>query len=864
MARAANMTPHSAPRRRALPPWAGRAPALLLVLLALAPGTSTALDPTRALTQYVHDRFTDRQGLPENSVRALLSSRRGDLWIGTDEGLARFDGTRFAVYDRRTAPVLGSNLVYSLSEDARGAIWIGTMNAGVYRLEDGSLEAASFSARLPSQQITSLLDDRQGTLWVGTRGGLARVAGGELRVFTPEDGLPSAEVKTLARLRDGRIWIGTNGGAAVLEGGAIRVGPAELRGVIVTAIAEDGDGVWFATDGRGLARLARDGRVEFLGATENVPAEVHSLFLDRDGNVWLGCDEGLLRLTRGKAERFVRRGGEEPLRTWAITEDREGNLWTGTEGGGLERLRDGDFVTFGVEEGLPHEVTTTVLEDTDHNLWVGTYGGLSLAAGGDLNRLRTVVSGRRPVISLADDRRGTLWVGFLDGALSKFRNGALSPVVSPAPGRSVSALTVEQDGTVLAGTFQGLFRLEGAKLVPDDDRGLPAGVRVNVLSSAPDGALWAGLEYRGAYRREPGGHFQPVSGLPPGHDVNDFLADRDGTVWIGTLGAGLWRWRAGSLRGVTTRQGLFDDVIWRILDDGIGHLWLTSNKGVFRVDRTGVEAVLDGQATTVTSSAYGVDDGMRSRECNGGVQPSGWRTENGRLWIPTVKGVSVVDPRRLRPAAVAPVVIDRVVVDGAERPGSAGIVLGPGTARLTIGYAALAFSAQGSIRFQYKLEGHDQAWIDAADERIASYTDLPPGKYLFQVEARVAHGVWGEAAVLPIEQRARLTDMPWFRALVMVLVLAAVGLGAAARVRQLRMREAVLEMRVQRALASIRQLEKLLPVCAWCKKVRDDEGYWKGIEVYLHDRGVVDVTHAMCPDCLARHYPENPELPSSK
>ena len=830
--------------------------AALLASTALAPRVSLALDPARALAQYVHDRFTDRQGLPENSVRALLFSRRGELWIGTDEGLARFDGGRFTVYDRRTSPALGSNLVYSLSEDAEGAIWIGTMDAGVYRLESGVVTAASFPKPLPSQQVSSLLDDGHGTLWVGTRRGLARVAEGKMAVFDTTSGLPSDEVRAIVRLRDGRICIGTNGGAAVVEGGAIHPGPAELHGMIVTAILENGDGLWFATDGHGLARVPRSGQLEFLGTAENVPQEVHSLFLDRDGTVWLGGNEGLLRLKKGRAERFVGRGGEEPLRTWAIAEDREGNLWTGSEGGGLERLRDGDFVTIGMEEGLPHEVSTVVLEDSDKNLWIGTYGGLSVAKGGDLERLRTVVTGRRPVTSLADDRSGTIWFGFLDGALSKVSNGVLSQVVSPTPGRAVSSLTLSQDGTVLAGTFQGLFRLDGTELVPEGDPGLPARVRINGLSWAPDGALWAGLEFRGAYRRGPGGHFERVEAIPPGHDLNDFLIDNDGTVWMGTLGAGLWRWRAGKSEGVTTRQGLFDDVIWRVLDDGLGHLWMTCNKGVFRVDREELEAVLDGRAAAVTSWAYGIDDGMRSRECDGGVQPSGWRTVDGRLFVPTVKGVSIVDPARLKPAPVAPVVIDRVVVDGAERPSPVALKLPPGSARLTIGYSALAFSSPESIRFRYRLEGHDRDWIDAADERIATYTNLPPGRYRFYVEARVAHGTFGEAAVLPVEQQARLTQMPWFQALISVLAFAAVGLGALVRVRQIRAREVALQFRVQRALADIRQLEKLLPVCAWCKKVRDDEGYWKGIEVYLHDRGVADVTHAMCPECLARHYPE--------
>lgn len=844
------------PRRAAARSSPGRS-LYVTALLWLAAGPAPALEPSRTLSQVVHRRFTDREGLPANSVRALLASRRGDLWIGTDEGVARFDGLRFTVFDRRSAPALGSNLVYALSEDPSGAIWVGTLDAGLYRLDAGRLSPAPLPAPLPSPQIRTLLDDGKGTLWIGTRKGLARLSGGTLATYGAAEGLPHPDVRGLALDGTGRLWVGTGRGAVVLEGGRLLPGPAALAGVAVTAIVEgaEPDERWFATDGRGVARQA-GGTLSFLGPADGVPLQISFLARDRSGSIWLGGDEGILRLRGGKVERFDPRDGTDPLRAWAAAEDREGNLWTGSEGGGLELLRDGDFVTLGAAEGLPHDFTTAVLQDRGGDLWIGTYGGLAVAPGGDPARLRTVLRGRRPVISLADDGRGTIWVGFVDGGLARVRDGAVEAVVPPSPGRAVSALAIAPDGGVLAGTFLGLFRLEGKALVPASDGGLPAGIRVNALAWAPDGALWAGLEFQGAFRRPAGGRFERVEGgPPPGRDVNDFLVDADGAVWMGTLGAGLWRWQAGRGAGVTTQAGLFNDVVWRILDDGLGHLWLSSNKGLFRVDRAEVEAVLGGRASALASSAFGTDDGMRSRECNGGFQPAGWRAADGRLWIPTVKGVAFADPSRLKPVLAPPAVIDRAVVDGVERPGPAALALAPGTSRVVIGYSALAFSRPERVHFRYRLAGYDRDWIDAAEERTATYTNLPAGRYQLLVQARVSHGSWGEQAGLSIEQRPRLAERPWFWPLGGALLLAVAGLAFAARVRRLRAREAELQVRVQRALADIRQLEGLLPLCAWCKKVRDDAGYWKGIEVYLRDHGVADVSHGMCPDCVARHFP---------
>jgi ligand-binding sensor domain-containing protein len=455
---------------------------------------------------------------------------------------------------------------------------------------------------------------------------------------------------------------------------------------------------------------------------------------------------------------------------------------------------------------------------------------------------------------------GALWLGSVDGALSRLRAGALERVVAPAPGHGVASLAIASDGAVLAGTFTGLFRLDGRRLVPDGE-GLPDGVRVNALSWAPDGALWAGLEYRGAYRRARGGRFEPVPGGPaPGHDVNDFLFDADGTVWIATLGAGLWRWRAGSAEALDSTRGLFDDVVWRVLDDGRGHLWMSSNKGVFRVDRAEAERVLESRTGAVTTAVYGVGDGMRSRECNGGVQPAGWRASDGKLWFPTVRGVAVVDPAQLRPAPTVPVMIDRAVVDGLEQPSPAELTLGPGTARLVVGFTALAYSTPQRVRFRYRLERQDRGWNDAADERTATYTNLRPGRDRFLVQARVGDGPWGATAALPIDQRPRLAQTAWFWAVLSAGALLLVGLGVAGRIRASRARERELRERVQVALADVRRLQGLLPICAWCKKVRDDAGYWKAIEVYLQERGS-EFTHAMCPECLSHYYRDDGDGP---
>jgi ligand-binding sensor domain-containing protein len=666
-----------------------------------------------------------------------------------------------------------------------------------------------------------------------------------------------SEVLALARAPGGALWVGTADGAVAVEGGRVTATPAELRGERIIAVAVGLDGTaWFATERKGLAQRAPGaGAMRFLTTRDGLPGGLRLLFVDQRGTTWVGGEGGLARLRGGRAELLQSPEGTVPLRAIAMAEDREGNAWCGFEAGGLRRLSDSDFINLGSAEGLPNEVATTVLEDARGDVWIGTFGGLAVAPGGDPARLRTVVKGRTAVLALVDDGRGGVVFGQSDGALGRVARGEVRWLAEPTPKRGVLSLLVEPGGGLLLGTVAGLFRLEAGRLALEPRTGLPDGVRINALARGADGALWAGLELRGAWRRPPGGRFEPVAGPPADHDVNDLLLEPDGSAWIATLGAGLWHVRGATARAITTAQGLADDTVWRVIADGERRLWLSSNKGLSSIAREELLALVEGRVGQVTPSTFGAAEGMRSRECNGGIQPAGWRSADGRLWFPTVKGVAVVDPARLRAPAVPPAYLDRLVVDGMEQPATGAVRLEPGTRRLQVGFGAPAFASPGRVAFRFRLAGFDPGWVDARDERVATYTDLPPGRFRFELQARIGGGPWGEPAALEIERRPGLVERRWFWP-GLVMLAATLGLaGFGLRLRRLRANEVELQRRVDQAIGDLKRLEGMLPVCAWCKTARRDPAYWTRIETWLQEHDRADVTHALCPDCQARYFP---------
>ena len=745
---------------------------VLLLLLLGASSAALALDPSIPLRQMVVDSWQTSDGLPLNSATAIAQTADGYVWVATEEGLARFDGVRFEVFDRDRVPQLGTNTVNALSVGRSGALWIGTAESLV-RMEGGRFTAYGRAEGLPRGAIWAIAEDQGGRVWVGTDGGgLASLRDGRLVPFTTRDGLAADSVRALLSGRDGSLWVGTRNGLSRLRGSEVTTYRAAdgLPGPYVTSLWETGKGdLWIGTNGGGLARLS-GGRFTVYGVGQGLPvATVLSVLEDHDGTLWAGTNGGgICRLAGSRFECLSTREGLPGDLVYAMAEDHEGGLWLGMTGGGLARLREGQFLTWGKKEGLSSDVILPILEDPSGVVWIGT-------AGGGLNRLeagRVTVLGSRDglphavVLSLASDPSGGLWIGTAGGGLTRYDGRRFTTFTTRDGLRSnlVQAILVAQDGSVWAGTNGGgIGILRGGRFstlgIPD---GLPTDTVVSLLE-ARDGTIWAGTT---------GGLVRIVSGRvaaveAPGLTGRSILAlheSSDGAVWVGTIEGGLSRVLNGCVSTIWKRDGLPDDIVGTLLEDGAGNLWMASNKGVFSARRSDLDAVAEGRARTVRCVSYGIRDGLRTTECNGGFTPSGWRGADGRLWFPTGKGASVLDPSRLRGDRLPPPVrIETFLEDGRAADTGKPVAVGAGARNLEIRFTAPSFVAPHAVRFRYRLTGFDQAWVDAGTRRTAYYTNVPPGEYRFDVTACGPDGVWnGEGASLGLAVAARFRQTPAF------------------------------------------------------------------------------------------------------
>jgi diguanylate cyclase (GGDEF)-like protein len=783
---------------------AGTASVALTWTLLVTPGPAVALDPTKALTQYVQNIWRVEEGLPHNTVRAIRQTRDGYLWLGTFGGLARFDGVRFQVYDR-TNSVLTNNEIRCLHEDAQGVLWVGTSGGGLYRLENGQLHKDT--RPIESQTINAILSAPDGSLLVGTGNGLYRLSGaGRVERFTTESGLWGNTINALAQSPSGKIFAGTENGVSVLQGNSVTKGPQSAHSdkAVLSVLLDRAGNLYVG--GRTIERYSPSGDRTLAIAASDLGA--FTLFEDKDGVIWVGLyGGGIGRLEADALKTYRQEQGFLDRRGLAITEDREGGLWIGTRGG-VVQLREGTAVTYSLAEGFAGNIARTVFEDKDGAIYVGFEGGVSRFFEGNVTNITTREGLPHSVVKgVLRDRAGHLWIG-TDGGLAEEIAPGQFRVHTEEDGlpRVPKSLYEDRSGRLWVGGDGGIGYLEnGRGRIPEAS--LPLSVAsVQSLYEDRDGWLWIGTLNHGAWRlKNDVLERVPLLGLTS-IGVRSFFEDPEGAFFVGTIGSGLFiRPTGGNFRQLTTAEGLGDDSVWSILDDGHGQVWMSSDRGVFRVPKRELIEYAAVKAKAVKVNVFvGSGSGLKSRECNGGGTPPGLIARDGRVVVPTGAGVAFIDPSRLvsnappPPARIEEVVADRVLVSTSGES-----VIPPGRRDTEIHFTGLSFLSPANLRFRYRLAGHDNDWIDAGNRRVAYYGGLTPGRYEFRVLASNDGATWSPAE----DMRVIVVKPLWYQTMTFKVGAGAVVLSLLAGAFAWRVRLLNVRARELSALVSSRTAE---------------------------------------------------------
>ncbi|HEX8264817.1 MAG TPA: two-component regulator propeller domain-containing protein [Pyrinomonadaceae bacterium] len=738
------------------------------------------LDPDRAMSQYTHDYWGTGQGFAGGPVYAIAQTKDGYLWLGTEKGLIRFDGSRFVFFHPDQRNKSETETVTGLAVDAEGSLWIRMRSPKVFRYREGKFEDVFASSKEGSYRITAMSRAETGDILLSKfEKGLYRYGKENFEDILEKRQLPPSVIISLAETKAGVIWMGTS------ELGLFRLG--ERRSLIRASdglrdrkinclLPDENENLWVGTDsGIALWDGARIVEPELAAGLKN--SRVLKILKDNQSNLWVATEsDGLIRLNRnGQVSTKAFNFPSSKMAT-ALFEDREGNLWVGTTRG-VERLRDNAFMSYSSAQGLPSNSGGALYIDSEGKTWFSPpEGGLYWLKDNSIGSVRAAGIENDIIYSITGgDSKDELWLGRQRGGLTRLNLNGGSHSAETFTRKdglaqdSIFTVFQSSDKSVWAGTLTGgVSRLkDGVFTTYTQTEGGLASNTINAITENGNGVMWFATP-RGlnSLKNDRWRMYSTKDGLPS-EKVTTIFADNGGILWVGTS-RGLAFLKSGQVHVNRNMPLSLRETILGIAADEIGSLWIETSKQVLRVDR---EKLLQGEELRDEDvREFSLADGLLSVE---GVKRDRSVTADrrGRMWLSLNQGISVVDPKRLKENSVPALVhIENVSADGAPIGSQTSAHIPAGSRRIVISYAGLSLTAPERVKFRYRLEGFDKDWGEPTNAAEAVFTNLPPGPYRFRVIASNADGAWNsDEAMIEINVDPMYWETWWFR------ILSAVG-----------------------------------------------------------------------------------------
>lgn len=776
-----------------------------LVLLTIFIYFVIGLSVTVFAQEYSFDTWKTANGLPQNTVTGVVQTPDGYLWLSTFDGLARFDGVKFTIFDKGNTKGILNNRFSGLFVDKEGMIWATTENGVITIYRNGTF--SSHQSPETSSSSVSINSDANGTALIETNDGYYYLKEGK---FIPAEEKKEPNVKKLYFPKSRAEWVFRANGALRLKDGQTSnyslILPTEyLNQNANTQYLEDSHGaLWLITKDK-IYRLM-NGIVTSFTKNEIPALSKLNPFVILDepqGNVWVilgnadGTQNSDWQLLKFKDEKFITYNLGKSLNATQGISDREGNFWLASTAG-LRRLRPQVISTLSVNDGLVNNEVYPILQTSNGDIFIGTVQGVNRYSNGKITNLGLKSSTGFPfplyMRGLWEDEQGQIWLGYQgEGGFGRFAGSAYPNRIGikDLP-NGATDFASDREGNIWIATEEGLFKYKNDKEIAHytTNDGLHND-KIITLHFDRNQNLWLGtFDGISLFKDGKFTNFADVENSPKGF-VRAIYEDADGILWFGTYGDGLVRYKDSRFFNYRVEHGLFNNGVFAILEDDRGNFWMSSNRGIHRVSKQELNDFADGKIPKLNSVSYDEKDGMLNAECNGGRIPAAIKTKDGKLWFATMGGVAIVDPEaeKINPNP-PPLVIENVSVDrkSADIQNSKSVVeMLPGQSNLEINYTGLSLIKSNQIKFKYKLEGFEENWVEAGTNRTANYSYLPNGTYIFHVIAANADGVWNnEGAVIKIIVHPYFYQTWWFRILLVLGIALIVWLIYQNRVSHLR------------------------------------------------------------------------------
>ncbi len=737
-----------------------------------------ALNPDKPIGKYILDHWTTEQGLPANALIDIVQTSDGYIWISSYNGLIRFDGVSFMLFNKANVPAFKANPVAFICETTQKELLISAENSGIVRFYKNRFDVLLSNNQI-NAPVQAILEGQNQKLWLGTQGKglwLFDRKTNSLQAIEGHKLLSKASITALTFDNEGGVWIGTEKGLLLHKNGAtIDFPPDSHKGLfsdVIQSLFRSQDGrVWIGTS-NGLSYW--NGK-EFnkVAETENIP--VRDLVQDKTGSLWISTQKGIFRYHEGyqKIEYFTDKDGLPHPDMRNLLVDHEQSLWLTSYRMGLIRFKNGKFTNYTKHDGLATVVANHICEWQPNKLLVGTdLGTVHWIDSGKVKPfpIQTPLVGDKRVKHLYKDSQNNLWVSTYVGVLKIAPDGK-EELLKPLTAQYIRLVFESRDGTIWIGTRgNGLISYRSGVFKAYNKRnGFPSDFIMSITEDQ-EGNIWAGTNEAGLLCIDKNANVKQRYTLADGLGSNlvfNTYIDSQKMVWIASNnGFSVIDLNAKKIKAFSLKQGLPDENIFDILEDNSGNFWFASGKGILKIDKKSLLQYDTAKHQELNFVLYDKHDGMAQSECTGAT--ASLKTSNGDLYFPTLGGVVMINPQEIPTNTIKPPVYTEDIVIDYETfnmPDSV-LAIPAGKQRFVIEYTALSYIAPRKIKFKYKLEKFDQQWVDAHGERKAVYTNIAPGTYQFKVIASNNDGVWNEeGATLTIRVLPYFWQTTWFRLL---------------------------------------------------------------------------------------------------
>ncbi len=756
--------------------WFLIAPLLIVVTSVSAQRKPASFPPDKPLSQSSIGQWTSDEGLISNNLTSVVQGNDGFLWVTAYNGLLRFDGYRFELFDRENTPFLQSDAFYQAVKDG-DKLWLATQGSGLVVFENNGLKPYHpREGTLPSSIRSVFITDS--VMLVGSNNNGLYIVQNE-KVSKPDfEPVSNTSIMGIVQDTDKAIWVGTNDrGIIKIKNGKYTQYNSQngLSGNVINALCAVPDGRILVASTSGLD-IMEGNRITPVKMLQNI--QVNAITTDSYGSIWAATERGLARINEaaGIEELFTKFQGLPTFALTSLTFDKEGSLWLATSKAGLLRLKDTGIVTYSEINGLSLDLVNIISEGKNGEMYIGTDDGdINIFTNGKFSKLTLEHSlNNMGIRDICIDRNNVLWIGSYSGLLRKQgTNEILYNISTGLPAQDIRRILEDKNGNLWLATRAGgaiVFANGKVKTTYNKENGLGANY-VLAIEQAHNGAIYLGTNGGGLGLVDPEGKLtiHHITDDDYGILIFNMHIDNPENVWL-VANTGMFHFDGEKFTKLELEHRVKGEGYFDWVEDQSGNVWITTNKGILRLKKADAIAYVQGKSSSIKTRFYNHYDGMKKKECTGATRAT--LASTGEVWIPTIGGASIIYPHRIIENPEVPAVyITRLITDEQEFTTSETTSIKSDNIRYTFQFTSLSLVAPDKNQFKFMLEGFDKQWIDGGSERETSYTNLPPGEYTFKVIASNNDGLWNTTgAEFKFRVKPFFHETKWFYILLAMLM----------------------------------------------------------------------------------------------